>query len=295
MKLPLKPVALAVTLALASAAANAQLAAPQYGTAPPTNADNTSLILFVWSPAPLTGTTATANYGEQVSLNYSYSQLLASTGNLTPSSSTSPFVTAANPTGAAGNVLQLNFGTVPNFSQFTGSGAGPIDYFVAAANGNATGANEGIEISDSTTPNTSNLPASGVATVQGLLNTISWNGTGGNTGVDTTGSQPWNPVAGTVNSGNMDGINFGGAVNSALNFYNATVQTSGRSTSDTITEYTNANGAGFWFLSSSGDLTWDVPLGTPTVPLPAAVWLFASGLAGLGAISRRRRQEIAAA
>ena len=295
MKLSLKPVALAVTLALASAAAHAQLGSPQYGTSPPTNGNNTSLILFVWSPAPLTGSTSDPNYGEQVNLNYDYTQLTAVSGNLTPNSATTPYVTAANPTGAAGNVLQLNFGIVPNFSSFTGTGAGPINYFVAAETGPGTGTPAAIEITDSNTPNTSNLPAAGVATVAGDLNTISWNGTGGNTGVDTSGKAAWNPIAGTVNGGSMAGTYYGGAVNTALNFYNAVVVQSGRSTSDTITEYTNANGAGFWFLSSTGDLTWNVPLAPTTVPLPAAVWLFASGLAGLGAISRRRRLEVAAA
>jgi hypothetical protein len=281
MKLPLKPIGLAVAMAFASAAAHAQLTAPTYpSTAPPALPNNTSLILFLWSPSA-TGSTD-PNYGEQVNLGYSYSQLTAASGALMPTSATSPFVTAANPTGAAGNVLQLNWGTVPNFTSFTGTGAGPIDYFVAANIGSTNG---GFEITTNTALTSTNMPAAGVTVVSTDLGTLAWNGTGGNTGVDTTGSAAYNPVAGTVNSGNMNGINFAGAINTALNFWNST---GGRSGS-TNTQYTNANGAGFWFLSSSGDLTWNVPIATSAVPLPAALWLFASGLAGLGAISRRRR------
>lgn len=288
MKLSAKAVALAVTTALASVAAHAQLATPSYATTAPTADNNTSLILFLWSPSASGSTTP--NYGEQVNLNYSYSQLTPGTagGPLTPNASpTTPYVVAANPTGASGSVLQLNWGTVPNFSQFTVSGAGPLDYFVAAANGSAK---SGFSITDATTPTTAQITASGVTLIGTDLNTMSWNGTGGNTGVDTSGTATYNPVAGTVNSGDMNSVNFAGAVNSALEFYNIFNTTSGRTSTSNVTQYSNAQGAGFWFLSSTGDLTWNVPIAaTSAVPLPAAVWLFASGLAGLGAISRRRR------
>lgn len=285
MKLPLKSIGLAVAMGLASAAANAQLAAPTYGNTAPTSGNNSSLILYLFSPSS-TGSTD-PNWGEQVNLNYSYTNLTPATagGPLTPNASASPFVVAANPTGAAGSVLQLNWGTVPNFSSFTtGAGASPgaIDYFVAAGIGSTV---NGAEITTNTPLTTTNLTASGVTLVATDLNTMSWNGTAGNTGVDTSGTAAWNPIAGTVNSGNMNSINFAAAANTALNFWNATSPRTG----ETITQYANANGAGFWFLSSTGDLTWNVPIAASTVPLPAAFWLLGSGLAGLGAISRRRR------
>jgi len=283
MKLPLKSIGLAVALGLASAAANAQLTTPGYGTTPATNG---TLILYLFSPTA-TGST-TPNYGEQVSLNYTYAQLSPGTagGPLTPNGATSPFVTAANPTGAAGSVLQLNFGTVPNFASFTAAGAGPVDYFVAA---NIGAANNGFEITSNTTLTSSNITASGVGLVSTDLATLPWNGTGGNTGVDTSGTGAYNPIAGTTNGGNMNSINFAGAVNTALSFWNAFLTVSGRTSTETINQYANATGAGFWFLSSSGDLTWNIPMAASTVPLPAAFWLLGSGLAGLGAISRRRR------
>jgi len=290
MKFSFKPIGLAVAMAFAASAANAQLATPGYGTSPPTAGNNTDLILYIWSPVQ--SGSPNSGYGEEVTLNYSYSQITAATGSMTPNSATTPFVVAANPTGAAGSVLQLNFGTVPNFSTLSPAGAGPINYFVGAGNGSAI---TGVEITDSGTPTTTQMPPAGIGVVANDLNTIGWNGTGGNTGVDTTGAAAYNPLADTVNAGNMNGLDFSGAIGTALNFYNLFITTVGRTGTSNITEYANANGAGFWFLSSTGDLTWNVPLAQSSVPLPAAFWLFASGIAGLGAIARRRRQGLAGA
>ena len=77
----------------------------------------------------------------------------------------------------------------------------------------------------------------------------------------------------------------GGAVGSALDFYLATPVIHKNAV---VTPFANSQGNGFWFLSSGGDLTWNVLAAPSAVPLPAAIWLLASGLAGLGAIGRRR-------
>lgn len=45
--------------------------------------------------------------------------------------------------------------------------------------------------------------------------------------------------------------------------------------------------AGLWNLDANGTLTWAAS--TTAVPVPAAVWLFVSGLAGLAGIARRRK------
>lgn len=46
--------------------------------------------------------------------------------------------------------------------------------------------------------------------------------------------------------------------------------------------------AGLWNLDTNGTLNWN-PTSTTEVPVPAAAWLFASGLAGLAGVARRRK------
>jgi len=61
-----------------------------------------------------------------------------------------------------------------------------------------------------------------------------------------------------------------------------------------VDQYDNAAGASTWTFASDGTLTFMSPDELAPVPLPAAVWLFGSGLFGLVAISRRKRQAAAA-
>lgn len=269
--------AVAVAIGFGSTAANA-LNMPAYGTSAPQQ--GVGLVLGIWNQS--TGA------GEQVNLGYLYDDVALATGALTPDSGGTPFsAPVANPTGAAGNVYQLNFGTIPDFSTLFGSGSG-ADYMVVSENGTPDTATsvEYTYVND-TQPSTFVQ-----ADLNVMINSIggqAWTGTAGYT-TDTTGTAPQNPLAGTFAGGTLGlNANFSGAVGSSLEFFN-TVAGSGRGSQPTNTAYANAQGDGFWFLSSGGDLTWNVLAAqTAPVPLPAAVWLFASGLAGLGAIGRRRR------
>src|SRR5580700_3785421 len=122
MKMTLKPIAVAAGLALVSVSAHAQLASPAYGTTVPTAE---TLYLSVWNSA---GTTS-----EVVNLSYLDSALTVPSGNLTPNSATTPYTTAVNPATGTGSVLQLNFGTVANFSSLFGSTLTTDDFMVLAA------------------------------------------------------------------------------------------------------------------------------------------------------------------
>jgi hypothetical protein len=84
-------------------------------------------------------------------------------------------------------------------------------------------------------------------------------------------------------------------VGTSLNLYSL-VNGAGRAgtTANVVTQFANVLGAGFFQLNG-GDLTWNVPANGTPVPLPAAAWLFTSGLAGLGLFGRRRGSGVAAA
>ncbi len=283
MKLSTMPLALAVAVGLASTAAHAQLATPTIGTAAPSL---TGLYVSIWDTA--------SQHSELVNLSYQYSDLLPSTGNLTPNSATGAYVTAANPTGAAGSVLQLNFGVLPSFASTFGTPGSSTSYMVLAAN-----AQSGVDFTGT--------PAQAATLTSASLGTLATNAgaevanweqagpqiAGSGTAIDLTGTATYSSIAGPNSSGSngLSGFNFSGTVGTALDFFNL-VPGSKRG-SVALTTYANSQGDGFWFLSSTGDLTYNVLASTSPVPLPAAVWLLVSGLAGLGAIGRRRNAAAA--
>jgi len=273
MKGTLTPVAAAVGLALASVSAHA-LNAPALGTAaPPIN----GLYLAVWD--------SSGNNSEVVNLGYLASDTTLSSGALTPNSATSPFAPAVNPATGTGNVLQLDFGTIPQFSSlFTSSNVGSTDFMVVDA---TAGAHPSVQVTSASTPSTAYSALNGIIiNIQGETTDWADDTNVANSGVatDTTGTTTWSVQKGPLAGGQLvTNQQFGASVGTALDFYEMDGNTSTHKLA--TTQYANSTGAGFWFLSTSGDLTWNVP---SAVPIPAAVWLFGSGLLGLIGIGRRR-------
>lgn len=280
--------AVAAAVGLGAGAANAALSSPAIATTAPSQSIN--LILDVWNP--------TSSAGEQVNLSYQYADVTAGgtqsstlfTGSaFTPDTLTGPFTLAANPAGS-GSVYQLDFGSVPLFGSTFGTGSG-TDYAVVAANGVPGTGNSAI-FTSSVVP-TAIASTSLTGNIVGAIGGEAWgphsatDSTVGGYTIDLTGTQNYSPIGGTFGSGTLnEGLTAGGAVGTALDFYEATPVTHKNAV---VTPFANAQGDGFWYLSSNGDLTWNVLAASSPVPLPAAVWLLASGLAGLGAIGRRRR------
>ena len=272
MKPMYKSLAAAVSLALASAAAHAQLAPPSMGTAAP--ASNQQLALAIWDSAD--------KVSEIVSLNYTFADLTAA--NFNPTSPTSPFTLATNPSTGTGSVYQLNFGVVPGWSTtFTNPTTQGTSYLLVSQNQPAAA------ITDSTAPVLSAQYLTDIVnTTQAELN--AWPTVAGTAGyfIDPTASTTLSINSGAVGSflsGTMGTVSdfFGAAVGSALNFYTITPPARGQA-NGTATPL-----AGFFNLASNGTLTYNVAAAVSAVPLPAAFWLLASGVAGLGTIGRRRR------
>jgi hypothetical protein len=275
--------AAAVGLALASASAQAALAPPTAATGSPTA---TGLILAIFNTA--------GTQSDVVNLNYDASAVTLASGNLTPTTAGGAFALAANPTGAAGQVLQVDFGIVPGFSTVAGVAATSNYMVVGGLNGGA-GTEEAVVTSVTTPPTAYNAVGNLINNIQS--ESANWLQTAPNSGSlqDTTGTTSTSPLNGSLTglrAGQLvTGQQFSGAVGSALGFYDITT-TSKHVASDT--PYSNGNATdGFFFLASNGDLTYNIgTAGTaPAVPLPPAAWLFGSGLLGMVGIARRRRTQ----
>lgn len=288
MKLSITPVALAVTMALGAAVAQAQT--PVMGSTAPTDAGTTNdgLYLAVWDN--------NSGYTDLVDLTSTYAQVTAASGVLTtPTVGSNGWSQVSNFDGFA-TVDQLNLGTVSNFSTlFPASGqSAATQYTVVAANNTGTGSEIATQVG--TTNNVTETDLGKFTTSIGA-ESEGWSTTSNTSPLgDTTNKQSWSVPSGGLGDGNLTitGESFYAQVGTAANFYNYTA-TSGRPAQLVTTEYSYQGQDGFWFLSSSGDLTWNLVTTASTVPLPPAVWLFASGLIGLGLIGRRRQTGLGTA
>lgn len=288
MKLSIAPIAAAVSLALGSVAAHAQISTPTIGANSPS--DQTTLFLLAWNSN--TGAT------EIVNLSYEYQTIVGFTPGSSPLNTVSgpSWTTAANPTGAGGTVSQLNFGQIAN-----AAAGGFNEYSVAIAAGTTqTGFTptyiEGVGITSGSA--FTSLPTANVSTV--VINVqeeiAAWaTQTGCPTGCgqfyDPSGSTTIAAIPAPSSSGSWGTTTLSGtAVGSAAQFYQILANVNKLGAEDgipkggsVVTPY-----AGFFFLDSSGNLSYDIA----AVPLPPAVWLFGGGLLGMIGVARRRRAAV---
>jgi len=117
-----------------------------------------------------------------------------------------------------------------------------------------------------------------VQTQATLLDTAA---SGGDYALVNRGAQGFYSGTGTSTWGdNVYGINMSATIGNNLGFYFINPIS--------LTESTVSQFAGSWSLSTAGILSY---ASVSAVPVPAAVWLFGSGLLGLAGIARRRKQS----
>lgn len=286
MKFSITPVAVAVTLALGAAGAHAATY-PSYGSSSPADGSaNDGLYLAVWDD--------TSKNTDLVDLSSVYKDvsLTKSTILVTPTPGTNGWSTVSNFDGFA-SVDQLNLGTISNFASVFPSTSSSTNYVVLAGN------TSGVQMLTSASLNNTNVATQGmVEAVDNAIRSESSTWTSASTGsplVDIGGANAYSAITGPLKDGNLgvSGDSFGVNVGTAAGFYSYV--TNAISGATTQTNYTYNGQQGFWFLSSTGDLTWNVVAAVSSVPLPPAVWLFASGLIGLGLIGRRRQTGLGGA
>jgi hypothetical protein len=282
MTLSIKPLAAAVSLALISVSAHAALTTPVQGTAVPAN---TGLYLDAWN--------ATTGATELVSLSYAYTDITnTNLGNLNTASGPA-WTTANNPAGS-GTVSQLNFGTIQNAS------AGAFTNFTVASAATAvqTGIThiQGISLGVGSDPSALTV-AGQTAVMQNIQTEVAdWASlTTSGTFFDPTGGSTAAALGHPTSSGSWgNSVLSSGAVGSALSFYNIignpTTAVAGNGMASHAITTTAYNG--FWFLTSGGQLTYNIASAAAPVPLPAAVWLLGSGLLGLIGVGRRRSAAV---
>ena len=272
MKLKLRMVAVAVAM-VAAGSAHADLIGANTG--------NSSLALLVF---------------DQNSGSYYVRDLGYTLNSFLPNSVT----TSAGDGGVTGNKtpeagLTLDKTTNASFADaafsawLAGTAAGDtILYTVAAGDSLSTGAN-GVArmILASSTPLTvsNGTLRNGVASSAGVSGLAGQNNP---MGLSTTGAT----VVASFTGNNILQPNTLTALGSSAGLYYFAATTQGGSTAVNATETQFGNSANFAsvLLAANGDFSYNLaPAQVAAVPLPAAAWLFGSGMVGIGGFFRRRK------
>lgn len=231
----------------------------------------------------------------------------AGTANATPIAPEGLFLSVRDATTLTSLVINLNL-TTTQFrgaptTTYTLSGDGLADLTtylstvnLATARWNVAGASLGTigtSLYGGLTTSSTN-PAAGVQdwgtdAIQGTVNSIA--NFRSLTNVGLTSSEGWSTTGNnafyTVQVGGTNITNALGNLGQSLGFYSFFADQSDPDFTGASTAF-----AGNWtlnFLSGVASLTYVAGV-TPPVPVPAAVWLLASGVAGLFGVSRRRKQ-----
>jgi hypothetical protein len=246
------------------------------------SANSTDLWLFVSDPS------ASVTFAEDTGI--SVNSLLPTSGDVANS------VLGTNSASSAGSI---DFAASPALTNFINTfGASNLEWAVlgtqsSAVKPNAAGSNIAIASAAPTAGNTSSISTMVVnntlkTLTAGFLQDEGYLATGYTSGGESFAWSAGNPVAGNVWGAGGHGDNTG-----STDLYGAGVLQDGNSLGTALSLYgiTGNGGTGqvqSYDLTDTLTLTANGTLEVAPVPVPAAVWLFGSGLLGLIGVGRRR-------
>ena len=294
-KFNLKTLAVTVALAATASQANAAMVNAQ-GTA---GDGNSSVIMYAYS----------ASLGRSYSrdLGFTLNDFLYS-GTVAPTAGSYPFNTTLNTdmsiiTGNATDLgYTLSFGADSVMASWLGNGsmlASDVTWGIAAVDGQGSGANfralttvQAGALSAGTTNSelgSFEVKFDGFVNAQNALGTHlgNLNGSSGSDGSNDPAANAANTFG--VNWSGASSFNAAGGIGESMEFFfmaqNGTIGTQNANS----VRYGNAEGNALWTLNADSSFMYMAPNAVSAVPVPAAVWLFASGLLGLVGVSRRKK------
>lgn len=265
MKLGIKALAAAITMAVASTGAHASIDSGAYG-------NYGELFLTVWDPT--SGNEASFSVGLDVNVN-----TFNSSGSYTYENifSNPAFVTAFGPSSTGGSNLTNQSAWRWNITGSKALGEEARIITTSVINTQADLINGAVDNAASSIEAFRLQVGAGDAYSTDNKNALGY--AGENYGSNLNGLQALTGNAGTIGQA-LYMYTFDD--NTAPDY----IETSQTPADKTLAQYT-------WLLDANGKLTYNAE--AAPVPVPAAVWLLGSGLVSLAGVARRRRQGVAVA